>query len=78
MHANYTDVKTIRKTDPHIEFILQDLSKFCKKCDKIENFVSVSVVHRFILFLNRNIYFTEVYNSQKVPNRFPFHICIII
>ncbi|KAJ9581538.1 hypothetical protein L9F63_023279 [Diploptera punctata] len=25
MHANYTDVKTVRKTDPHIEFELQDL-----------------------------------------------------
>jgi Fibronectin type III domain. len=27
MHANYTDVKTLRKTDPYIEFDLQDLSK---------------------------------------------------
>jgi receptor-type tyrosine-protein phosphatase gamma len=35
MHANYTDVKTIRKIDPHIEFTLKDLSKFSKKCNKV-------------------------------------------
>ncbi|XP_023703350.2 tyrosine-protein phosphatase 99A isoform X4 [Cryptotermes secundus] len=28
MHANYTDVKTIRKTDPHIEFTLKDLKPY--------------------------------------------------
>jgi receptor-type tyrosine-protein phosphatase gamma len=36
MHANYTDVKTIRKTDPHIEFTLKDLSKFDKKYNKVK------------------------------------------
>jgi receptor-type tyrosine-protein phosphatase gamma len=37
MHANYTDVKTVRRTDPRIEFVLEDLSKFCKYCNKIKN-----------------------------------------